>query len=58
MDGDISRDLIPISKGVEVFTFYSRAKIINRPYQGKDEVPKAVETNKYSEWGLVALLIA
>lgn len=57
MNGDISRDLIPISKGVEVLTFDGRAKVINSPYQGKDEVPKAVGTNNGSEWGLVALLI-
>ena len=49
MDGDVNRDLVPISKGVEVFTIDKRAKIINRPYQGKVEVPKTIRTNNRSE---------
>ena len=49
MDGDVSKDLVPISKGVEVFTFDERAKIVNRPYQWKDEVPKTIRTDDKSE---------
>ena len=48
-DGDVSKDLVPISKGVEVFTFDERAKIVNRPYQWKDEVPKTIRTDDRSE---------
>ena len=49
MDGDVSRDPVPISKGVEVFTFDRRAKIVNHPYQGKVEVPKTIRTDKRSK---------
>ena len=49
MDGDVNRDLVPISKGVEVFTFDRRAKIVNRPHQGMDEVPKTIRTDDGSE---------
>ena len=53
MDGDINGNLVPISKGVEVFSLNGRTKIIDHPYEREDEVPKVVRANDGSERGLV-----